>query len=180
MGVLIVPLLHISQHILKGDLHALLLVFQPAPSGPGFGSSGQEDLDRSIRQHHSADIPAIHQDVLGLGHAALQLQQEGADFRVGTHGRGGHAGLLRADGGAHVLAVQIDMLLPVNAVHPQADLRQQGVDRRIVLWVHALAQGIQADGAEHGTGIHINVTHLCGQPPRQGGFACPRRAVDCH
>ena len=152
MGVLIVPLLHISQHILKGDLHALLLVFQPAPSGPGFGGGGQKDLDSGIRQHHSADIPAIHQNVLGLGHAALQLQQEGADFRVGTHGRGGHAGLLRADGGAHVLTVQIDMLLPVNAVHPQADLRQQGVDRRIVLRVHALAQGIQADAVLVATG----------------------------
>ena len=39
---------------------------------------------------------------------------------------------------------------------------------------------VQADGAEHGTGIHIDVAHLCGQPPRQGGFSCPRRAVDCN
>ena len=46
--------------------------------------------------------------------------------------------------------------------------------------LHVFLQGIQADGAEHGTGIHIDVAHLCGQPPRQGGFACPRRAVDCN
>ena len=72
------------------------------------------------------------------------------------------------------------MLLAVDESKVQLDLRQQGVDSLVILGVLASTQGIQADGAEHGTGIHIDVAHLCGQPPRQGGFACPRRAVDCN
>ena len=37
----------------------------------------------------------------------------------------------------------------------RVDLRQQGVDSLVVLRVLASTQGIQADGAEHGTGVQM-------------------------
>ena len=37
---------------------------------------------------------------------------------------------------------------------------------------------VQADGAEHGTGVHIDVAHLRRKAACQRGFACPGRPVN--
>ena len=102
MGVLIVPLLHIGQHFLIGRVDALFPVLLPPAGGAGFRRSGEENLHRGIRQHHRADVAAIHQHVLLPGHVPLHLQQEGADGRVRAHSGSCHAHLFGADGGAHV------------------------------------------------------------------------------
>ena len=115
-----------------------------------------------------------------MGHIPLHVQQERAHRRVGTHCRSRHAHLLGADERAHVLAAQIDVLLAVNEREVQLDLRQQSIDRLVVLGVLACPQGVQADGAEHGTGVHINIAQLGRQTACQRGFACPRRPVDCN
>ena len=72
------------------------------------------------------------------------------------------------------------MLLAVDESKVQLDLRQQGVDSLVILGVLASTQGIQADGAEHGTGVHIDVAHLRRKAACQRGFACSGRPVDCN
>ena len=63
------------------------------------------------------------------------------------------------------------MLLPLKGRQPQGDLRQQRVDGGVVLGVIARTQGIQANGAEHGTGIDIDVPELCRQTAGQRRLA---------
>ena len=178
MGVLIVPLLHVCQHFLVGSVDALGLILLPAAGGACLRAGSQEDLHRSVRQHHRADVPAIHQHILLFGHAALQVQQKCPHGGVCTYGRGCHTRGFGADGGAHVLVLQVDVLLARNGGQPQLDFRQQGIHRRVVLGVLARAQGVQADGAVHCTGVHIDIAQLCRQTACQSGFACTRRPID--
>ena len=70
------------------------------------------------------------------------------------------------------------MLFAVHRIQPQRDLRQQCIDGLVVLGVFARAQCIQADGAEHRTGIYINVAQLSRQTARQRGFARTCRPID--
>ena len=70
------------------------------------------------------------------------------------------------------------MLFALDKSKFEGDIGQQGIDRLVVLRVLACAEDVKADGAEHRTGVHINVAEVRSQTPRQRRFACARRPVD--
>ena len=49
-----------------------------------------------------------------------------------------------------------------------------------VMRVNARTDGVQADGAVHGTGIYIGKAHIRSKAFGKAGFARPGRAIDCN
>ena len=84
-----------------------------------------------------------------------------------------------ADGLGDVLPVQIHPLLSILPMaHGDIHLAQDLLHRLGVAGVHASALDRQSHRAINGPGVHIEISHLLGQSPGQGGFPRPRRAVD--
>ena len=178
VGVLLVALADVGQHRRVVGRLAFFLQFLAAAPGAGLGAGGQKDLDGGVGQHDGADVAPVHQDVLPGSQAALRLEQEVPHRAVGRHRRSGHADLLGTDGGADVLAVEVDVLGAPLEPDVEADLRQQRRYRGGVVQVRPLAHGVQADGAVHRAGIHIDKAQVRGQAFGQAGLPCPGGAVD--
>ena len=70
------------------------------------------------------------------------------------------------------------MLFTLDKSKLEGDIGQQRIDCLVVLRVFARAEGIKADGAEHRTGVHINVAEVRSQTPRQRRFTCACRPVN--
>lgn len=156
MGVVVVPLLDVLQHLLQGDGVALLVELQPTPLGAGFGGGSQVDFHRGIGQDDRADVPSVHDDVVGGGQVPLQVQQEGTDGRDGSHGGGIQGHFVLPDGIGHVLPVEDHVLDAVGLVlHINVDLRQQGHDLLGIGLVHPSSVSIQAHAAVDGAGVYI-------------------------
>ena len=156
MGIVPIPLLNVLQHGFKRLRSTALLQLQHPPLGPGLRGGGQEDLHVGVRQHHGADVPAIHNHAVGAGQLALHFQQEGPNAGMGRHGGGVHRDLGQTDLLGHVRTVQqhvLEAVLPVGQLH--MDLREPGRHRRLVLGVDALCKNIVSDGAVNGAGVHI-------------------------
>ena len=126
VAVIVVPLNDGGQHILVAFFYALLLLFQPAAAGAGLWGGGQVNFNGGLGQHHRADIPPIHDDIVLPGQAALLLQQVGPYLRQGGNSGGGRGGLRQADGLRNILAIQQDALLARLKPQVNVDLRQQG------------------------------------------------------
>ena len=178
VAVLIIPAADVLQNGFEISVHTFFLQFPEAAGGPGLGAGGEEDLHTGVRQDHGADVPPIHQDVVGAGHAPLQFQQKGTHRRMSRHCTGGHAHLFGPDGLAHVLTAQKHTLGAVHIAQLDLDLGQKGRDRCLILGVHALAQGEQTDGAIHGAGVHIQIAQLLCQALGKSRFSRPGGAVD--
>ena len=156
VGIVPVPLLNVLQHDFKGLRSAPLLQLQHPPLGPGLRGGGQEDLHIGVRQHHSTDVPAIHDYAVGAGQLLLHLQQKGPDSGMSGHGGGVHGDLGQANLLGHIPAIQqhvLEAILPIGQLH--MDLRQPGGHRRLVLWINVLCIDIVSDGAVNGAGVHI-------------------------
>ena len=156
MGVVVIPLLDVLQHLLQGDGVALFVELQPAPLGTGFGGGGQVDLDGGVGQHDGADVPPVHDNVVGGGQVPLQVQQEGPDSGDGGYGGGVQGHFVLPDGVGHVLAVEDHVLDAVGLVlHINVNFRQQGDDLLGIGLVHPCPVGIQAHAAVDGSGVYI-------------------------
>ena len=147
---------------------------------PNLGGSGQEDLHLCLGQHHSADIPAIHNAVILTGNLTLHIQQHITNHLVGGNQACLLGDVLGADLTGNVHAVHDHVLLAFFVI---LDLDGQLVDVALhtVCILGADAQKIQeiCHGAVDSAGIHIAVAQLFGQGLCNGGFACTGRAVDC-
>ena len=180
MGILIVARADIGQNILVVVLFAFHQQLFIAALCAGFRGGSQEDFYRCVGQHHSADIAAIHQHIAAGGQSALGIQQKGAHSRNRRHSGSRHADLLGTDSRGDILAVQVKVLGALLQLGIQVDLRQQGLHGSGIMRVLALAHGVQADGAVHGTGIYIGKAHIRSKAFGKAGFARPGRAIDCN
>ena len=156
MGVVIVPLAHLRQHLFISLRRSPLLQLPAAAARTFFRGSRQKNLDRGIRQHHRADVPAVHHHIVFPRQLPLHFQQVRPHRRMGGD-RGGVQGDLRqTDLIRHIRTVQCHVLQAVLSVM-QADLqfRQQRGSGLTILGVHALGKGGIADGAVNSAGIHI-------------------------
>ena len=165
MGVVPVPALDILQHLLIGLRCSPLLQFQAAAFGPGLRRGSQKDLHLCMGQHDGTDIPAVHNDIMGLGQLTLTLQQKRPHLRIGRHHRCAGRDLGQPDLGCDVLPVQMHMLQSVRSIGElHADLRQGGNDSCLVCRIDPLVQHIAGNGPVDGAGVHIEVAQ------RRGGF----------
>ena len=179
MGVVIVPLAHLRQHLFISLRRSPLLQLPAAAARTFFRGSRQKNLDRGIRQHHRADVPAVHHHIVFPRQLPLHFQQVRPHRRMGGD-RGGIQGNLRqADLFRHVLPVQRHMLKAVLPVG-QADLqlRQKGGNRLPVSGIHTFCIGPIADGAVNGAGIHIEIPQRSGNAFCQCAFSGAGGAVD--
>ena len=64
VAVIVVPFDNGSQHILVAFRYAFFLLLQPAAAGAGLWGGGQVNFNGGLGQHHRADIPPIHDDIV--------------------------------------------------------------------------------------------------------------------
>ena len=81
-----------------------------AAAGPVLGGGGQENLHVCGRQNHCADVPSVHDDVMGPGQVPLHVQQKRPYRRDGGDGGGVFGDLRPADGLGYILAAQVHVL----------------------------------------------------------------------
>ena len=156
MGVVVVPLLHLPQHLGVGLGRTPLLQLQLPALCPHLHVGVEENFHVRVGQHHRADIPAVHDDAVLPRQRALHLHQEVPHTLDGGDGGGVHGYLRQADVRRHILPVQQHALQAVAVVlHGDVDVRQRGQHRRRVLGVDAPSLHIQTDGAVNGAGVHI-------------------------
>ena len=179
MGVLIVPLLDLLQNPLVIRLLALVQQLPGAAAGPDLRGGRQEDLHRGLRQHHGADVPAVHDHVVLRGHVPLHIQQQVPDNGVGGYQAGLLGDVLGADVGSDIHAVHDHVL---NALFVVLDADGQLVD--------VAGDAVQVLGADtpqveevgHGAvdrpGVHIIIAQFLCQTPGDSAFARPGRAVN--
>ena len=156
MRIVPVPLLDVLQDLFKGLGCAPLLQLQHPPMSAGLGRGRQEHLDLGVRQHHRADVPAVHNNVVGACQLPLHLQQVRPHRRVGGHGGGAHGYLRQTNFLRHILAVEEHMLqaiLPIGQLYLK--LRQSSRYRRFILGVNSGGKSVITDGAVDSAGIHI-------------------------
>ena len=77
MGVEIVPLLHVFEHLLKLDvLVAFRHQFVKAPLRTNLRRCREENLQLRLREDRRSDITSVHHDSLLLAHVLLLLGEE--------------------------------------------------------------------------------------------------------
>ena len=179
MGVLIVPLLNVLEDFIVVRLLSLRNQLVRAALCPHLRGRGEENLHRGLGQYHGADVPAVHDDVVLLGHFPLHVQQQVPDDGVGRN----ETGLLGKVGGAdiagHVHAVH-DHVLDALVVVLDADGQLVDVagDAVYVLGTDAPQVEEIGHGAVNRPGVHVVKAQLFCKSSGDGGLSRPGGAVN--
>ena len=181
MTVCPVTLLNVTQDFLEGARCAALYQLLHAAPGTNLCRRGEKNFHIRIGQHHCADVAAVHNHIVALGHIALHIQQESAHGRDGRHIRSVHGDLGQADLIRHILAAQHHMLQAVVAIaHIHLDVRQRCGNSLGILGIDIVFPDIVPDGAIDRAGIYIDNPHFCRDGFGQCTFSRAGRAVNCY
>ena len=179
VGVLVVPLLDLLQDLIEVCLLPLGSQLLGTAPGPDLRRCRQEDLHGSLRQHHGADVPAIHDDVIFPRHRALHIQQGFPDDGMSRNQTGFLPDFLGADISSHIHAVHDHVL---NTLFIVFDTNGQFIDVAgdavNILGRNTPQVKKVCYGAVNGTGIHIMIAQFLCQTAGNGGLTSPRRAIN--
>ena len=179
MGVVVVPLIELTQHLVVGLRRAALFQLEAAPLRAHLGGRRQKDLHLGVRQHHRANVAPVHNDAVLPRQIALHFQQERAHRRQRRHGARVHGDLRQPDLARHVLSIEQHVLLTVRLVaHTDLQLRQDRADSGFVARLNAAPLHRVADRAVDRAGIHIQNAEL--RRDRLGQRAFPRAGGAVH
>ncbi|CAN4008126.1 DUF6487 domain-containing protein, partial [Dysosmobacter welbionis] len=122
VGIVPVPFLNGTEDSRIRLRRPPLLQLQHPAAGPLLRGSGEKHLHLRIRQHHRADIPAVHHHAVLPGQLALHLQQVRPNLRIGGYQRGVAGHLRQADLRRHIHSIQLHVLQAVRPIG-QANLQ---------------------------------------------------------
>ena len=177
MGVDVVALLKVVQHLLKGDILALALKLEVAALSPHLGSGGNEYLHLSIGKDGGAYVAAVHHYASVLPHGLLLAHHLSAHKGEGCHYADAVGDLHGANLSLYVLAVEEGLCLPRLRIAPLGDdslveqRTQLGFIDFAVGTEEAVAQSEQGYGAIHGAGVNKGISYGSGQLPSHGALA---------
>ena len=145
-----------------------------AASGPFRGRGIEVDLHVGRREHHRANVAAVHHHAAVTADHALPIHQHVAHRRNARDNGRGLVDVRRADVGGDVVAVDADAAL----VH--LDGRLGGDARGLVVRVEPQVPPHRFPGhrAVHRAGVHVPIAEGASGRPRHGAFPRTGRAVD--
>ena len=142
------------------------------------GCSVQEDFDFGVGKDGGADVAAFHDDATGFAEGALLLDHPCAQMRMDGDlgGGGGDVGL--ADAAGDVEGVEQDAV--AFELRLEGDARATGEihERRFFVEGVVVFDGLEGEGAVHGTGLEVEEAEAAGEMRGEGAFAGAGWAVD--
>ena len=183
-GVSGIPALNVGEDGVEINITTSGNILIEAALSPDLRRRRHERLDRRIRQHHGADVPALHHAAAGrVGQVALQRHEVLTHFGNRRDGRDMRGHFLAADLPGDVLAIEDHLRRRRIFVNLQRQICG-GFDDLLLLLVgrlrigsDALAQHMQRGHAVHRAGVEILRIRRLGEPAAHRGFAGAAGAV---
>ena len=167
MGIALVALADILQHVSVIHLLAPPRQFQRPPVGAGFGAGGDEDLHLCVRADHGADVaPIQHRSFRAAGEAPLHVEQGLAHGGDGGDHRGGLA---------HLAPAQLFLI----EIHEGKAARRLHGPAFVVEPLARLHQRPRRGPVEQ-AGVEMRQAEVLRQPTRQRALARRCGTIECN
>ena len=142
------------------------------------GSRVEKDFYFGVGKDGGADIAAFHDDASGLAEGALLLDHPGAETRMDGDlgGGGGDVGL--ADAAGDVDGVEQDAIAFELGLECDASAAGEIHERRLFVEGEVVLDGLEGEGAVHGSGFEIEEAEAAGEMGGEGAFTGAGRTVD--